>query len=140
LKTEKLNENDKKIIKELKDNCKYSYSPYSGFKVSALLVTKSGKKYRGVNIENASYGGTVCAERVAIFKAVSEGETEFEEIYLYVEDKSGNHPIVPPCGICRQVMSEFSKDMKVVMIGENEKKEGKVKELLPFNFTEDYLK
>ena len=127
-------------IKILKENCKYSYSPYSEFKVSAVLVTKSGKIYTGVNIENASYGGTVCAERVAIFKAVSEGEKEFEKIYLYVEDKNGKHPITPPCGICRQVMSEFSMDMDVIMIGDDDKKLiSKVRDLLPHSFDNEYL-
>ncbi len=127
-------------INLLKENLKFSYSPYSHFKVSAVLVTKSGKVYTGVNIENASYGGTICAERVAIFKAVSEGEKEFEKIYLYVEDKQGKHPIVPPCGICRQVMSEFSMDMEVIMLGDNDKIEkSTVKELLPHSFDNKYL-
>ena len=127
-------------IKILKENSKFAYAPYSNFKVSAVLVTKSGKVYTGVNVENASYGGTVCAERVAIFKAVSEGELEFDRIYLYVEDKDGNHPIVPPCGICRQVMSEFSMDMKVIMVGDNDKQEiSSVKELLPHHFDSDFL-
>ena len=127
-------------IKILKENSKFAYAPYSNFKVSAVLVTKSGKIYTGVNVENASYGGTVCAERVAIFKAVSEGEKEFDRIYLYVEDKDGNHPIVPPCGICRQVMSEFAMDMKVIMIGDNDKEEiSSVRELLPHHFDSDFL-
>jgi len=127
-------------IKILKENSKFAYAPYSNFKVSAVLVTKSGKIYTGVNVENASYGGTVCAERVAIFKAVSEGEKEFDRIYLYVEDKDGNHPIVPPCGICRQVMSEFSMDMKVIMVGDNDKQEvSTVKGLLPHHFDSDFL-
>ena len=127
-------------IKILKENAKFAYAPYSKFKVSAVLVTKSGKIYTGVNVENASYGGTVCAERVAIFKAVSEGETEFNRIYLYVEDKNGSHPIVPPCGICRQVMSEFSMDMEVIMVGDNDKIESStVGELLPHHFDSDFL-
>ena len=127
-------------ISILKENCKFSYSPYSHFKVSAVLVTKSGKLYTGINIENASYGATICAERVAIFKAISEGEKDFEKIYLYVEDKNGNHPITPPCGICRQVMSEFSMDMKVIMIGNNDNKLIKtVKELMPHSFDNQYI-
>ena len=127
-------------IKILKDNCKFSYAPYSKFKVSAVLVTKSGKIYTGVNVENASYGATVCAERIAIFKAVSEGEKDFNRIYLYVEDKDGNHPVVPPCGVCRQVMSEFSMDMKVIMVGDKDKTEiSTVSELLPHNFDNSLL-
>ena len=127
-------------ISLLKENFKFSYSPYSHFKVSAVLVTKSGKIYKGVNIENASYGATICAERVAIFKAISEGEREFEKIYLYVEDKDGKHPLTPPCGICRQVMSEFSQDMEVIMVGDNDKIEKTtVRDLLPHSFDNEYL-
>jgi len=131
---------EKEEIRILKENNKFCYAPYSGFKVSALLVTKSGEFYTGVNVENASYGGTVCAERVAIFKAVSEGEKDFDRIYLYVTDKNGKNPIVPPCGICRQVMSEFSMDMKVIMVGKNNIKTNTVKELLPHHFDSEFLK
>jgi cytidine deaminase len=128
-------------IKILKENTKNCYAPYSKFKVSAVLVTKSGKLYTGVNVENASYGATICAERVAILKAVSEGEKDFEKIYLYVEDCNGNHPIVPPCGICRQVMSEFAMDMEVIMVGDDEKIEtSTVRELLPHHFDNNFLK
>lgn len=81
----------------------FSYSPYSRFRVGAALLTKSGKIYRGCNIENAAYGPTNCAERTAIFKAVSEGEREFAAIAI-----SGDaEDYLYPCGVCRQVMAEF---------------------------------
>lgn len=88
-----------------------AYVPYSKFKVGAALLTKSGKIYTGCNIENASYGASNCAERTAIFKAVSEGETEFEKIAV----ASSSHDQTWPCGICRQVMVEFSKELIVVL-------------------------
>ena len=84
-----------------------SYSPYSHYPVAAALVTKSGKVYTGVNIENAAYPVTICAERVAVFKAVSEGEKEFSAISVVTENGG------TPCGSCRQVLSEFGLDTKV---------------------------
>lgn len=86
-----------------------AYVPYSAFPVGAALRTRSGKTYTGCNIENASFGLTVCAERVAIWKAVSEGETEFEGLAV-VTNIAGS-----PCGACRQVMVEFAPDMPVVI-------------------------
>ena len=85
-----------------------SYSPYSSFSVGAALLTKSGKVYLGANIENASFTPTVCAERVAFFKAISEGETEFVKIAV-VGARHGESSCSPtaPCGVCRQVMAEF---------------------------------
>ncbi len=103
----------------------YAYVPYSNYKVGAALVTQSGKIYSGCNIENAAYGPCNCAERTAIFKAVSEGEQDFEAIVV-VTSNGGT-----PCGICRQVMREFSKDL-VVYVADTEgiKKEYKLSELL----------
>ena len=80
-----------------------AYAPYSKFKVGAALVTKKGQVYVGCNVENASYGGAVCAERVAILKAVSEGERDFSDIIVVTED---GHPAFP-CGFCLQTMAEF---------------------------------
>ncbi|MCB0213629.1 MAG: cytidine deaminase [Anaerolineae bacterium] len=87
----------------------YSYSPYSKYKVGAALLTKSGKIYTGCNIENVGYSATVCAERTAIFKAVSEGETSFEAIAVATENSG------PPCGICRQVIREFASEFTVIV-------------------------
>jgi len=112
-----------------------AYVPYSKYPVGSALRTKAGKIYTGVNIENAAYPQTMCAERVAIFKAVSEGEMEFEAISV-VTDNGGS-----PCGGCRQVMAEFGLDTIVLMADGNGNlvKETTVKELLPEAFTPEKL-
>lgn len=114
-----------------------AYVPYSHFPVGACLVTKTGRTYQGVNIENASYGLTNCAERTAIFKAVSEGERDFDHLVI-----AGHTPEpIAPCGACRQVMAEFcTPDMSVTLVGENGVyKETTVAALLPYAFTEKDL-
>jgi cytidine deaminase len=112
-----------------------AYAPYSNYPVGAALRTKTGRIFTGVNIENAAYPHTICAERVAIFKAVSEGEKEFEIISV-VTDNGGS-----PCGGCRQVMAEFGLDTIVLMADGSGKlvKETTVKELLPEAFTPKHL-
>ena len=87
----------------------YAYAPYSRFKVGAALLTTSGRVYTGCNIENVAYGPTVCAERTAIFKAVSEGDRQFEVIA--VATRTG----ITPCGVCRQVMREFAPDITILI-------------------------
>ena len=112
-----------------------AYAPYSNYPVGAALRTKTGRLYTGVNVENAAYPQTMCAERVAIFKAVSEGETEFEVIAV-VTNNGGS-----PCGGCRQVMAEFGLDT-IVLIANGEghlQKEFTVAELLPEAFTPAHL-
>lgn len=109
-----------------------SYSPYSNLRVGAAVVTASGKFYSGTNIENASYGATVCAERVAIFKAISEGHRE--DIVGLVVTSDQTQPI-PPCGMCRQVLSELPEDVWVIMVGKNgEFIEERMSKLLPYKF------
>ena len=110
-----------------------AYVPYSHFPIGAVLVAKNGQIFTGVNIENASFGLTNCGERTAIFKAVSEGVTDFKELIVYGETK---HPI-SPCGACRQVMAEFfSKDLKVTLVAKDRSTVVMtVKELLPYSFT-----
>ena len=112
-----------------------AYAPYSQYPVGAALRTKTGRLYTGVNVENAAYPQTMCAERVAIFKAVSEGEKEFEVISV-VTDNGGS-----PCGGCRQVMAEFGLDTIVLLANGDGKiiKETTVGELLPEAFTPDRL-
>jgi cytidine deaminase len=112
---------------------KKAYAPYSDYKVGAAILTKSGKIFTGCNVENSSYGLTNCAERTAVFKAISEGETEFEEIVIYVDSQK----LPTPCGACRQVLSEFSSDLKVTIVSKNEEKETDIQELLPFGFKFD---
>lgn len=106
---------NKKLICKALEAMKYSYSPYSGFAVGAALLAKSGKIYTGCNIENAAFGPTVCAERTAFFKAVSEGEREFEKIAV-AGGKSGKvTDYAFPCGVCRQVMAEFcEKNFEII--------------------------
>jgi len=113
-----------------------AYVPYSNYPVGAALRTTTGKIYTGVNVENAAYPQTMCAERIAIFKAVSEGEMEFEAISV-VTNNGGS-----PCGGCRQVMAEFGLDTIVLMADRNGNivKEITVKELLPEAFTPEHLK
>ena len=84
-----------------------AHAPYSGFRVGAALLTNSGKVYTGCNIENASYGASNCAERTAIFKAVSEGQRNFRGIAIVGGETEGCLQMCPPCGVCRQVMMEF---------------------------------
>ena len=110
-----------------------AYVPYSKFPVGACLVSKNGTIYQGLNIENASYGLTNCAERTAFFKAVSEGEKEFQHLVV-----AGHTPEpISPCGACRQVMVEFcAPDMPVTLVGDDGViKETTVEGLLPYYFT-----
>jgi len=108
-----------------------SYAPYSGYRVGAALMAKSGKIYTGTNIENASYGLTICAERVAVFNAVNNGEREFLAIAIVSDDPS-KPPF--PCGACRQVLAEFSPDMEVIVKKGDEVIIKNLKELLPYSF------
>ena len=114
---------------------KRAYVPYSNYPVGAAVRTKTGKIYTGVNVENAAYPHTMCAERVAIFKAVSEGETEFDVVAV-VTNNGGS-----PCGGCRQVMAEFGLDTIVLIADGNGslKKEMSVADLLPEAFTPKHL-
>lgn len=120
---------------------RYAYAPYSSYRVGAALLTKSGKVYTGCNIENASYGATNCAERTALFKAVSEGETEFEALAI-AGGKEGNiEGAFPPCGICRQVLSEFcDNNFKVLLVTcATDFAEYTLEQLLPLSFDQKYL-
>jgi len=113
-----------------------AYAPYSKFKVAAAVKTRNGKVYTGVNVENASYGLTVCAERVAIFKAVSEGDRDIEVVAVYVD---ADEPVAP-CGACRQVIAEFNPNALVVMASRNKVKTARLSELLPMAFTGERLR
>ena len=113
----------------------HAYAPYSDYRVGAALRTKTGRVFAGVNVENAAYPTSICAERTAVFKAVSEGEREFE-IIAVVTDNGGS-----PCGSCRQVLSEFGLDTQVILADGQGKvvKETTVGELLPDAFQPHHL-
>ena len=109
-----------------------AYAPYSNFRVGAAILTKEGRYYTGCNIENASYGLTCCAERVALFKAVSNSERSFEAIAV----TAGTDEYCSPCGACRQALAEFGTDIKVYMVnGSGNYQVRTVAELLPESFT-----
>ncbi|MBS4209075.1 cytidine deaminase [Bacillus sp. FJAT-50079] len=125
------------LIQEAEKAKEKAYVPYSNFPVGAALLTKKGQVYRGCNIENAAYSVTNCAERTALFKAMSEGESEFAMLAVTADTLRP----VPPCGACRQVIAELCpKDMKVVLSnGKGETKEITVEQLLPFAFSPEDL-
>ncbi len=107
-----------------------AYAPFSGFNVGAALLTGSGKVYTGVNVENSSYGGTICAERTAFTKAISEGEREFKAIAIAADGTEAM-----PCGICRQFMYEFEPELDVITgIDEENLRTQKLNILLPEGF------
>ncbi|WP_112181149.1 cytidine deaminase [Paraliobacillus zengyii] len=120
------------LIESAKEARKQAYIPYSKFAVGAALETRSGKVYLGCNIENAAYPVSLCAERVAIFKAISEGETEFKQLAVVADTDRA----ISPCGSCRQVMSEFfNQDVSVHITNlKNDLKTVTIDQLLPYSF------
>ncbi len=126
----------KHLIKEAIEIKERAYTPYSNFKVGAALLGKSGEVYTGCNVESAAYSPTICAERTALVKAVSEGEIEFEAIAVV-----GSSDYTFPCGVCRQFLREFGKDIKVIVANDEENyKIFTLEELLPHSFGPDDLK
>lgn len=114
-----------------------AYAPYSKFRVGAAVRTKGGKIFTGCNVESASYGLTVCAERVAIWKAVSEGEKEFEKIAVVADTQE----LTPPCGVCRQILWEFGGDIPVLFANlKGDFETVQMKDLLPRAFDTKFLK
>ncbi len=126
----------KMLVKKALEAKEKAYAPYSGFRVGAALIAGSGKVYTGCNIECSSYSPTICAERTAISKAVSEGERQIVAIAI-----TGDSEWTYPCGVCRQVIREFGKDAKVIVVkSEDEYKEYTLEELLPHSFGPEDLK
>ncbi len=125
----------KELLEKAYEAMQYSYSPYSGFKVGAALLTKDGKIYTGCNIENSAYSPTNCAERTAFFKAVSEGVRDFKAIAI-VGGKNGEiTDYCYPCGVCRQVMAEFCDgDFEIITASPEGIKSYTLKDLLPEAF------
>lgn len=127
----------KRLLEKAKQAKENSYAPYSNFNVGAAVIGKNGKIYSGSNVENSSYGLTICAERAAIFKMVNNGEREISAILIIGDTEK----FLPPCGACRQVISEFSTNETIVyMCNKYEKfKKMTVEELIPLKFSIDFL-
>ena len=119
-----------KLIQTAVEARRWAYAPYSRYRVGAALLTSSGKIYDGVNVENAAYPDSICAERVAVFKAVSEGEKSFEALVVATSNAGA------PCGSCRQVLAEFGLDTLVLIVDDQGRvrREMSVDELLPGSF------
>ena len=124
-----------KIIKAAKDSREHAYVPYSKFKVGAAVITKEGKIYTGCNVENASYGLCNCAERTAIFKAISEGERELVTIAVVADTIKP----VAPCGACRQEMAEFDIEKVIMCNLQGDEYVATLKDLLPYSFEKKHL-
>ncbi len=112
-----------------------AHAPYSRFKVGAALLTTSGKTYKGCNIESSSYSLTICAERTALFKALSEGEREFQAIAIV----SSGDEMTPPCGACRQVLWDLAGNIDIILCSSARIRVLKLKSLLPFAFDSKIL-
>lgn len=123
------------LREKAKEASTHAYSPYSKACVGSAILTSDNTIYSGCNVENSSYGGTVCAERVAIFKAVSEKPLKLKKVYVYSKDGW------PPCGMCRQVISEFATPELEIIIGNEQGGETVMKfsDLMPLSFTPDKL-
>ncbi|HEX3187428.1 MAG TPA: cytidine deaminase [Pyrinomonadaceae bacterium] len=125
------------LIEAAKEARLQSVAPFSDFKVGAALRTDSGKVYTGCNVESASYGLTVCAERVAIWKALSEGERHFTELAVVADTDT----LTPPCGTCRQIIWEFARDAKIVFANlDGRNQVFNIRQLLPDAFDARFLK
>jgi cytidine deaminase len=123
-------EQREQLIQIAQHSRRWAYAPYSNYPVGAALLTTSGRIYEGINVENAAYPTGMCAERVAIFKAVSEGERQFEAIAVVTRNGG------TPCGACRQVLAEFGQDTLVIIANDSGQvmREISIKELLPSAF------
>lgn len=125
------------LIREAKQARVNARAPHSGFRVGAALETRNGKIFTGCNMESSSYGLTVCAERVAIWKAVSEGESDFRRILILTDSRQPT----PPCGACRQIIWEYCGDIEVILCNlKGSKARHRMKQLLPFAFDKSSLK
>ncbi|HAS73509.1 MAG TPA: cytidine deaminase [Clostridiales bacterium UBA8960] len=125
-----------KLIEKAYEAMEYAYAPYSNFKVGAALLTESGLVFTGCNVEIASFGATNCAERTAIFKAISEGEKSFKAIAVV----SSSRDFTYPCGICRQVIVEFAKNIDIIVAKGYDYEVYKIETLLPKSFTQIDIK
>ncbi|MFN2578846.1 MAG: cytidine deaminase [Pyrinomonadaceae bacterium] len=132
-----MSESENELIKIATDARLRSVAPFSKFLVGAALRTSEGKVFTGCNVESASYGLTVCAERVAIWKALSEGERDFTDLVIVADTEA----LTPPCGTCRQIIWEFAKHAKIVLVNlRGQKEEVDIAHLLPKAFDARFLK
>ena len=126
---------DRELMQLALQAAENAYAPYSHFCVGAALLAKDGKVYTGANIENASYGATVCAERTALWKAVLDGCRAFDALAVAAKKPDGNLADAPPCGICRQALAEFSDGSLTVLYGATDApKKTTLRQLLPDSF------
>lgn len=124
------------LAEKAKEAAKLAYSPYSGCSVGAALISTDGEVYLGANIENAAYSPTICAERVAFSNAIVSGKKDFLAIAVYGEIKGKTNVLFPPCGVCRQFMSEFcSDDFIVLFVSDSGYEKHTLGELLPNRFS-----
>lgn len=127
---------DRKLYAAAEKQMEFAYAPYSNFRVGAALLTKEGIIFGGCNVESASYGATICAERTALVKAVSEGKQDFST--LAISGSSGEFTY--PCGICRQLLYEFNPDLQIIVGNKKgEIKKHTLRELLPYGFNKEEL-
>lgn len=132
-----MNESEEKLIEAANEARLRSVAPFSNFMVGAALRTEDGKIYTGCNVESASYGLTVCAERIAIWKALSEGERDFTDLAVVVDTEH----LTPPCGTCRQIIWEYSKHARIILGNlRGQREELSIKDLLPRAFDARFLK
>ena len=125
----------KSTFELLKDIRQAAIAPYSNFRVGAILTTRNGKQYTGHNIESSSYGLTICAERVALFKALSEGEHNFQQISILSDAKD----FCPPCGACRQLLHDYAPQLQVLLWNGKEIRTYNLADLLPDAFENSKL-
>lgn len=125
------------LLEEAKKARLRAYAPYSGYQVGAALLTKNGRVYGGCNIENASYGAAICAERVAVVRAIAEGETDFVALAVVADSPEPGSP----CGICRQFLAEFAPRLLLIMANLDGKvRRGNLETYLPYAFNKDYFR
>ena len=127
---------DQELVRRAMAMWEHAYAPYSHFPVGAALLCEDGTVFTGCNVESAAYGCTICAERTAIFKAVSEGHRDF--VRIVIAGKSEDYCV--PCGSCRQVMMEFAPEMEVICLnGQGQARSFRLRELLPYGFDQSWL-
>ena len=131
-----MKKDDAELVKKAQAAREKALASYSHFKVGAALRTKDGKVYSGINVESSSYGLTICAERVALFKALSEGERQFDSIAIVTDSDE----LCPPCGACRQVLWDYAPNLKIILSNlKGKTREYELRELFPAAFDQSFL-